>query len=134
VQHPRLVAAITPAAWTHALQGQLRAQLLAQVQRTHQLAVRGCGSDQRPSLWARAMDGIILEYLDAEGLHCAASVFAAEAGIADVPALSRADVEQLLRVASQPRLAEALAPALQRHGVHRACCAVPCFAATIGCQ
>lgn len=126
------------------LQGQLRAQLLGQLQ-------KGADAGQHPplrpppagssaasarpgSLWARAMDALVAQHLESRQLQFSLSVFEAEAGLQEARGMSGDEVCELLRLRGQPELEQGLRDAMrgeQAWGAGRGCC---CFMGLACCR
>lgn len=116
------------------LRSQLRAQLVQQLQKGTGGAALGQPALQRGAqltIWHKAMNSLIADYLAATQLHFSASVFLQEAGLSPSDALSQRELLQLLGIRegspahayltaelgaaeNAPCLATALLQALQR--------------------
>ncbi len=98
------------------LQGQLRAQLLAQLskQRVVNLSAAGAGA-AGVSLKRRALNSLLVEYLAAAPYQFTLSVFSEESGTGPSPPLSEAEVLEVLRVEPASLLHQAFVRAKHQH-------------------
>ncbi|KAK9831673.1 hypothetical protein WJX74_005411 [Apatococcus lobatus] len=95
----------------HALKSRLRTQVLSRLQDESQVEFPS-PNPRTSSLWTRAFESLLLKYFEVYSYGYSASVFRAEAGLGSSCALSRSDVEEILRLKHH----EGLHKAVERSG------------------
>lgn len=95
------------------MQGQLRAQLLSQLQKGQLAKVEGPPGD-KPSLKRKALNHLISDYLGASSYQYSLSVFGEEANVSGAPLMTEDEILELLHIDKTSTLFHALVATKQR--------------------